>query len=384
MKNKILLIALLILLVTSIKAQYTVGVSYYGDSSWIEYIPGNMPIIIVAPHAGNLQPASLPDINTRGRDNGTMDLALFMRDSLQFKSGGCRPHVIINHLRPNKLNPVHSASDSATSAGTNANALNALNQFHAFIQVAYDKVTTDFGKGHYFELHGNGTAEHWNMVGLGISKSVLKLSDSVINTKVNNSTIKNLCTAGGANFLEVLKGSTSLGGMLDSLGWKSAPSPAHPSPPDTATFFYAGQNTWRYGSRSSGTIDATHLESYWQFMVYNSNRSKYSNDLANSILRFMTIHYGFTFNCPTVDVTEQELTENQIKIYPNPASDNQEITIESSSKITKVLIFDTQGKLCKAIENSATFSSANLEKGIYLVRIELESGKVEFEKLVVE
>jgi hypothetical protein len=49
MKKKILLIALLILLVTSIKAQYTVGVSYYGDSSWIEYIPGNMPIIIVAP-----------------------------------------------------------------------------------------------------------------------------------------------------------------------------------------------------------------------------------------------------------------------------------------------------------------------------------------------
>jgi hypothetical protein len=86
MKKKILLIALLILLVTSIKAQYTVGVSYYGDSSWIEYIPGNMPIIIVAPHAGNLQPTSLPDINTRGSDNGTMDLALFMRDSLHFKA----------------------------------------------------------------------------------------------------------------------------------------------------------------------------------------------------------------------------------------------------------------------------------------------------------
>ncbi len=59
MKKKILLIVLLILLVTSIKAQYTVGVSYYGDSSWIEYIPGNMPIIIVAPHAGNLQTTSL-------------------------------------------------------------------------------------------------------------------------------------------------------------------------------------------------------------------------------------------------------------------------------------------------------------------------------------
>lgn len=384
MKKSILYIGILLLFSFSTKAQYTVGVSYYGDSSWIEYIPGDMPIIIVAPHAGTLQPASLPDINTRGSDNGTMDLALFMKDSLHFKSGGCRPHVIINHLRPNKLNPVHSASDSTISAGTDTNALKALNQFHHFIQVAHAKVTADFGKGHYFELHGNGTAEQWNMVGLGIPKTDLKLTDSIIATKVNNSTIKNLCTSGGANFLEVLKGPTSLGGMLDSLGWKSTTSPAHPSPPDSVTFFYAGQNTWRYGSKNSGTIDATHLESYWQFMVYNSNRSKYSNDLADAMLRFMTIHYGFTFNCPTVYLNEKESIKNSTKIFPNPVVFGEKINIESSTEIKIIEVFDTQGKLCKTIENSSFLNSSELQKGIYMVRIKLESGKIENQKLCIQ
>ena len=384
MKNATLFIGILLLLSFNTKAQYTVGVSYFGANNYIEYIPGDMPIIIVAPHAGSLQPNTLPNINTRGSDNGTMDLVLFMKDSLHFKSGGCRPHIIINHLLPNKLNPVYSFSDSTISAGTNAIALQALNEFHNYIQVAHAKVTADFGKGHYFELHGNGTAEKWNMIGLGLSKTTLRLSDSLIATKVNNSTIKNLCSTGGANFLEVLKGPTSLGGMLDSLGWKSTTSPAHPSPPDSVTFFYAGQNTWRYGSKYGGTIDATHLETYWPFMVYNSNKSNYSNDLADAMLRFMTIHYGFSFNCSPVNLSELESAKNTSKLFPNPANSGQEIRIESSSKIKTILIFNAQGKLCKSIENSSTIFSNDLNKGIYLLRIEMEDGRLEHQKLVIQ
>jgi hypothetical protein len=122
-----------ILFTESIDAQYVAGTSYFDANNYIEYIAGDMPIIIVAPHAGSLEPSNLPDINTRGADNGTLELARFMADSLHLKSGGCRPHIIINHLKPNKLNPVHKAVDSAVSAGTNATALQALNDFHRFI-----------------------------------------------------------------------------------------------------------------------------------------------------------------------------------------------------------------------------------------------------------
>lgn len=79
------------------------------------------------------------------------------------------------------------------------------NNFYNFIQVAYKKVTLDWGKGHYSELQGNGTDEKWNMVGLGISKTYLNMSDSVILTRNNHSIIRNHSTVGGADFFTFYK-----------------------------------------------------------------------------------------------------------------------------------------------------------------------------------
>jgi hypothetical protein len=383
MKKLILYLLPLLFITSNLHAQYTPGISYYGVNQYIEYIAGDMPIIIVAPHAGILEPAILPDINTRGADNGTMELALFMADSLHLKSGGCRPHIIINHLKPSKLNPVHSASDSTISAGTNPLALQALQDFHNFIQIAHDKVSNDWGKGHYFELHGNGTAEEWNMVGLGVSKSYLNMTDSVINTRVNSSTIKNLCTVGGVNFIEVLKGPTSLGGMLDSLGWKSTTSPNYPSPPDSVTFFYAGQNTWRYGSKNSGTIDATHLESYWKFMVLSANRLKYSNDLADAMLRFMNIHYGFSFNCQTTNLEEIDNRFSEVNIFPNPVYSNSLLNIQTTIDIDEILIFNSSGILCDKLVSKDNQITINLKPGIYFLIIRTSHGNSTFQKMIV-
>ena len=40
---------------------YEPGKSYFGRSNYVEYIAGDMPLIISAPHGGTLQPAALPD-----------------------------------------------------------------------------------------------------------------------------------------------------------------------------------------------------------------------------------------------------------------------------------------------------------------------------------
>ncbi len=386
MKDLKILFSILIVFtfINTSNAQYVSGNSYYGANNYIEYIAGDMPIIFVAPHAGELEPANLPDINTRGPDNGTMELAFFMVDSLHFKTGGCRPHMIINHLKACKLNPVFSESDSIIAAGTHPEALQALNEFHNFIQIAYDQVTANWGKGHYFELHGNATTEEWNMIGLGLSKTYLNMPDSNIMTRVNHSTIKNLCTVGGADFLEVLKGPTSLGGMLDSLGWKSCTSPAYPSPPDSVTFFYAGQNTWRYGSRSSGTIDATHLESYWKFMVIPANRSKYSNDLADVIIDFMNIYYDFNFNCQGQGVNEAVNNSSSLKIYPNPIYPYDLLKIETQNTINEVLILNSNAQICRKSIGNGDININDLAPGIYTLSIKMGSKKIKHHKLIIQ
>lgn len=214
-------------------AQYIPGQSYFGTNNYIEYIAGDLPVIIVAPHGGSLTPSNLPDFSTHGKDNGTLETTLQLYDSIVSHTNGCIPHVIINHLHPTKLN---AAREIDSAAGTNLDARQAWYDFHDFIDTAKYRVTNDWSAGHYFEMHGNGHAEMWTEVGLGVSKTYLNGSDSLIMTRVNYSTVKNLCTNGGVNFLDVVKGPMSLGNLLDSKGWKSVPSLTHPSP-DTGGFF---------------------------------------------------------------------------------------------------------------------------------------------------
>ena len=290
--KKLLVLLLFVSMLTHGQQTFIPGVSYFDQNNYVEYIAGNLPIIIVVPHGGTLTPLNLPVIHNRGVDNGSFETSHLLYDSIVHHTNGCFPHMIISHLHPSVMNPVREID---TAAGTNIDARNAWYNFHDFIDTAKYDITNIWGAGHYFEMHGNGHSDMWTEVGLGVSKTYLNGSDSLILSRVGYSTVKNLCTNGGVNFLDLIKGSSSLGGLLDSKGWNSVPSPSNPSP-DTGGFFYAGWNTWKHGSRYSGVIDASHVENYYVFMQ-TSNRNQYANDLSASILDFMSIHYGFSMNC---------------------------------------------------------------------------------------
>ncbi len=92
-------------------------------------------------------------------------------------------------------------------------------------------------------------------------------------------------------------------------------SPTNPSPGE-GSFFYAGWNTWRHGSRDSGTIDATHLENYYVFMQA-ANREQYVHDLAESMLLFMETHYGLSLGVN--DITPSLPIKSRLQQnHPNP------------------------------------------------------------------
>ena len=228
----------------SLSAQYEVGKSYFGINRYVEYIPGDLPIILSSPHAGDWKPDTLPDVHNRGKDNGTMELTLLLKDSIPEILNGCRPHIIINHLHASKFSPVHEKTEAA---GNHPWTRQAWDEFHEYIDSAKAKVIRDWGKGHYFELHGNGHSDAWTEVGLGISKAYLNQGDSAILSREKNTTVVNLTTNEGVDLLELINGKTSLGGMLINKGWKSVPSPIFSSP-DSGGFFYAGWNTWKHGS----------------------------------------------------------------------------------------------------------------------------------------
>src|SRR5262245_52259457 len=40
---------------------YVAGQSYLGTNAYVEYLAGNAPVILTAPHGGSLAPSSIPD-----------------------------------------------------------------------------------------------------------------------------------------------------------------------------------------------------------------------------------------------------------------------------------------------------------------------------------
>ena len=266
---------------------YIPGESIFGNRDFIEYIPGELPIILVAPHGGYLEPEDLPTIDTHGRDNNTQETTRETAAWLELLTGK-GPHIIINRLYCDKLN---AARDIDEAAGEHPDARLAWEEFHGFIEVAKAEITEVWGAGHYVDEHANGHTEGWNEVGLGVSPALLNGDDAGIIERCAGSTVASLCGPGGVDMLELVRGETSLGGLLMDHGYLSVPSPEVPAPGEGG-FFYAGWNTWEHGSKYGGTIDATHMENHWTFMV-DDEREAYTLASATALIDFMAAHYGF-------------------------------------------------------------------------------------------
>jgi hypothetical protein len=451
-----------------LETSLVVGQSYFGANNYVEYIPGNLPIIIGAPHAGSLTPAHLPIELDRGTDGGTLQSSLLVMDSIMQATNGCRPHLIINHLHPKIF---VCTGDMIEASGLHSEVNQAWFDFNNFIEIAKTKTNDDWGKGHYFEMHT--TARVRNQIGLGLSANNLSLPDVTLSTMASASTVKHLCTVGGADFLEVVKGDTCLGSLLEAEGWNSSPSYADPQP--ASPFFYAGKNTWRHGSNAFGAIDATHIESSAAYINSSTNRPQYSGDLAKAMLTFMETFYNVDFSCLAlpldlldfkayfleeqnhirldwrttsevnnshfiveksydtlnwVDIgrvnsqgnTGQEQsysmidndllsgaihyyrlkqvdfdekftyspirsamvssTNQHLVIFPNPIYAGDKINFKNQGGVNSLTLFSIQGVKIE-IEKDGIVPN-HLPSGIYLLKIELKTGKVEHQKLIVK
>ena len=121
MKAKLLFSYLIFSVFTILSFGQTPGVPIFDTSGneYIEYIPGNLPIIISAPHGGVKQSgstvggvfypdndSSLPDrsCGTNERDDNTDILIRRIQDEI-FAQTGCYAHVVINNLHRSKLDP---------------------------------------------------------------------------------------------------------------------------------------------------------------------------------------------------------------------------------------------------------------------------------------
>ena len=89
---------------------YTYNNIYYGRNKYIEFHPGSLPLIIAAPHGGDLIPLEIPDrtYGTMVTDSYTKELTLAIKNAFLSKLGKT-PYVIINNLKRTKFDATISS-----------------------------------------------------------------------------------------------------------------------------------------------------------------------------------------------------------------------------------------------------------------------------------
>src|SRR5690606_23513989 len=89
----------------------------------------------------------------------------------------------------------------------------------------------------------------------------------------------------------------------------------------------------------------------------------------------------YTLDLETMAVSNPEfISHNQTEIYPNPASDI--VNISTKSLIKSVEVYSLTGQKINSETTSGTLNISHLNKGIYLIKIQLENGRVETHKLI--
>lgn len=268
------------------------GQTYFGRSNYIEYIAGDLPIILSAPHGGALQPAELATrtYGTFATDSNTEDLARRVRTEIQNRIGHV-PHIILCRLDRDKID---ANRDIVEGAQGDPNTEIAWTEFQNFITWSRTNVTARHGRGFYIDLHGHGHSIQRLELGYLLDASELRLSDATLNSAFyeNQSSIRALSQHSPLTFPQLLRGSTSFGALIDSLGYPAVPCPDDPAPEVGDDYFNGGYNTVVHGSRDGGTIDGLQIESNSTGVRDTAgNRTAYAQALARALEDYFATHY---------------------------------------------------------------------------------------------
>lgn len=378
---KKLLLILCFFPILAICQTYTPGQSYFDANNYVEYIAGNLPIVLSAPHGGDLEPTSIPDRSCSGcvyvKDSYTQELAREMQAAF-FQKTGCYPHVVINLLHRKKFDANRDIGDAADGNPTVEASWNA---YHDFLDSAKAQIEKDYGRGLFLDLHGHGHTIQRIELGYLITRSELQMSDNDLNTLnyVNKSSIKKL-TSDNLNVLmhsELLRGNLAFGTLLENRGFPAVPSKQDPFPIGSEPFFSGGYNTQRHGSRDGGDIDGIQIECNQSIRFTTSIRQDFADSIAQSVIDYYDIHYNAQFignYCNLISNAERVKSTPDFRIYPNPVQEYLQLEIAIGK--ADIMIFNSIGQTVKQLKwNGLPLDVRDLNDGIYFLQV-LKDGEV--------
>lgn len=272
----------------------TAGVSVFGENHHIEYIPGNLPLVIAAPHGGKERPETIPDRHSgvRTADTNTQELARTLAAEIHQRTGGY-PHLIICRLHRAKLDPNREIKEAAQG---NPIAEKAWQEHHAFITEACTAAAAQFGQAFLVDLHGH--SHPVLRLELGYLHSIADLSSpsAELNSKtmISRGSLAYLAGRSSSPYTELLSGPDSLGALLEKQGLLATPSPGAPVP--TAPFFSGGYTIATHCKAEKITSGLQIEAPRPRFRDTAENRRSFASGLAQALDAYFQKHLGFSLD----------------------------------------------------------------------------------------
>ncbi len=273
-----------------------VGGVIFGRNRYIEIHPGDIPLIIAAPHGGLEEPADIAD-RTYGvfeRDINTQDMARRMVAEIYARTGK-RPHLIMSLIHRRKLDPNR---DIVVAAQGDPNAEIAWNEYHGAIATARASAESNFGFGLLVDTHGHGHTIQRIELGYVVRSEELDLSDQQLEhpAYAENSSCRTHAHLPGVHFPSFLRGPRSLGALFVARGYPAVPSSDMPSPAGAAYF----DGTGGYTSEAQGSrihldnVQAFLMETHWTGLRdTTAARVAFARTFATTINAFLYDQWGY-------------------------------------------------------------------------------------------
>ena len=287
---------------------YVPGQSYFGRNGYVEYIAGNAPVILTAPHGGTLVPDEIPNRSDAScgmdidlaKDDNVRELARAMQQRYHARYGSY-PHVVLLHLRRTKLDANRAIVEAACG---DPEAEIAWHEWQDFIGAARASVLAATGKGWYMDIHGHTHTVQRLELGYLLTAKQLDLSDATLDgtaTYETTASMQTMSTQAPASFSTLLRGAKSLGTMYADSGYPALPSATDPSPRG-APYFFGNYGTERYtcgaaadlhGGEAGGPICGVQLEANMTGVRDSeANRARFAEVTVGILGEYLSLHWG--------------------------------------------------------------------------------------------
>jgi len=265
-------------------------------ADWVDAIDGEIPLVIIAPHGGDLAPAELPDRVCSGcitgNDLNTQALARTISDAFSGRIGK-RPYLVINRLQRRKFDGNRDVQEATAGYAPLAPMWT---QFQGAIDSAKVRARRLHPRILVIDLHGHGHPIQRLELGYQLSASELRLTDASLAPYVAMSSVAELgrVAVSRDSAAALIRGPCSLGSRFAALGIPAVPSEPEPAPLAGQDYFNGGFNTVRHGSSNAGPSDAIQVESHYTGLRDTaSNRAGFAEVFVTAVLAFLRDHYGW-------------------------------------------------------------------------------------------